>query len=155
MVAAAPMGRSEWSWEGGGRHCGLRAPPRPLSSGCSAELTMLTPPELSALHMPSTGARPTVAPWKVRPLGAEHSVIPRDPRSWLPCPPATWDQRYPREQLCRVVWPLHTQSPTPLQKGPERGVGVRCDAAEVLLGPHFQPGQHHLNVQCPENLRTG
>lgn len=30
---------------------------------------MLTPPELSALHMPSTGARPTVVPWKVRPLG--------------------------------------------------------------------------------------
>lgn len=33
------------------------------------ELTVLTPPELSALHMPSTGARPTVVPWKVRPLG--------------------------------------------------------------------------------------
>lgn len=36
---------------------------------------MLTPPELSALHMPSTGARPTVVPWKVRPLGASEQGV--------------------------------------------------------------------------------
>lgn len=35
---------------------------------------MLTPPELSAWHIPSMGARPTVLPRKVRPLRVERSV---------------------------------------------------------------------------------
>ena len=51
------------------------------------------------------------------------------------------------------MWPPRPQPPAPLQEGPERGVRVWRDAALVLLGPHFQAGQHHLNVQSPENLR--
>lgn len=41
-----------------------------------------------------------------------------------------------------------------MQEGPERGIGVWRDAALILLRPHFQAGQGHLNVQSPENLWT-
>lgn len=53
------------------------------------------------------------------------------------------------------MWPSCPQPPAPLQEGPQRGVCVRRDAALVLLGPHFQAGQRHLNVQSPENLWAG
>lgn len=42
-----------------------RLPRRP-----SPGLTVLTPPEVWAPHMPSTGARPMVEPWKARALRA-------------------------------------------------------------------------------------
>lgn len=68
MVTAAPMGSSEWSWEGAGTVTTgfrdlLNRHHLHLSSGLIlGQLTVLTPPELSAWHIPSTGARPTVLP---------------------------------------------------------------------------------------------
>lgn len=57
--------------------CGDRPPALLLPFPSQAALTVLTPPELSAWHMPSTGARPTVAPWKARPLRAKCGMIGR------------------------------------------------------------------------------
>lgn len=54
------------------------------------ELTVLTPPELSAQHMPSMGARPTVAPWKARPLKAECSMTRRGQDSGPPGRGPAW-----------------------------------------------------------------
>lgn len=53
------------------------------------------------------------------------------------------------------MWPPCPQPPAPLQESPERGVGVGHDGALVLLCPHFQAGQRHVNVQSPENLWSG
>lgn len=155
MVAAAPRGSSEWSWEDAETvtaGCG----PHPLhlsSRPGPGELTMLTPPELSGRHMPSMGARPTVLPRKARPLRVERGVTGWG-QEW---PPPSGDPRgdwgHPREQLHGVVWQLCPQPSMPLQEGPERGVRIRCDRALVLLGPHFQASQCHLNVQSPEDLR--
>lgn len=62
---------------------------------------------------------------------------------------------HPREQLRGVVWTPRPQPTTPLQESPEGCVGVLRDAAAIVFRPHFQAGQHHLNIQRPENLRKG
>lgn len=119
------------------------------------ELTMLTPPELSGRHIPSMGARPTVLPRKARPLRVERGMTgwgqEWPPPSRDPC----GDWGHPREQLHGVMWQLCPQPSVPLQEGPECGIRIRCDRALVLLGPHFQASQCHLNVQSPEDLREG
>lgn len=127
-----------------------QAPPLP---GSPAELTMLTPPELSALHMPSTGARPTVVPWKVRPLGVSEQGVTGWSGEEGPLRHPRVSKGHPREQLRRVVWPPSPEPTTPVQESPEGCVCVLRDAAVILFRPYFQASQYHLNIQRPENLR--
>lgn len=59
-----------------------------------------------------------------------------------------------RQQLGVVMLLAGLQLLSPLEEGPEGGVGLLGDDALVPVGPDLQTDQRHTDVQSPIELNT-